>query len=305
MLENPNVTANIVPFQDASCFDLNWMFGAQIGKDTTSNFAFSFAGLAVRTLDNRWLVPKLDNNGNPKVTDVTCLTIGIDPCVYRIPVVYDSVTPGNLLIRSDAPFSVVFVTEKLDGHRIKGIDPRTDEVVEIIVPSQELDVPSFLVRAFSLFDGLDGGIFGGGKGGDVGGTNLSAMLPLLLLSGGLGGTNGGLNLNGNNNLLMALALSKGGSFGNGNPLMFLLLAGAGSGSGVQSNSLLQALLLSSMFSGGGGFFGGNKSQGGEQGKESAEHAKRAAEEAKKFAEEAKKSAEAAKKSAERGGPQQG
>src|SRR5262245_23218677 len=106
MIENPN----IVPFQDPSCFDVRWLFGAQIGKDTTSNFTWSLEGLAIKTVDNRFVHPVVEGK-TANLIDVTCLTIGIDPYVWRIPVEFESVQRGQLLVRSDSPFSLLFVLE--------------------------------------------------------------------------------------------------------------------------------------------------------------------------------------------------
>jgi hypothetical protein len=238
MIENPN----IVPFQDpTTCFDLRWMFGAQIGKDTTSNFTWSFNGLAVRTMDNRFVVPLLEGERG-RLIDVTCLTLGIDPCVWRIPVAFESIRPGHLLVRSDSPFSLLFV-ERVEERerRIHGIDPMTDEVVNILVPQKTLEVPSFLVRVVSLLDTLDG------EGFDLGsapGGNFNSFLPFLLCFGN-GGSQG---TNISNNLLLALALSQGSGARNLLPLLLL-------SSGGQTNTSLQTLLLASAFSGGAGVFG--------------------------------------------------
>jgi hypothetical protein len=240
MIENPN----IVPFQDpASCFDLRWMFGAQIGKDTTSNFALSFNGLAVRTIDNRFVVPGFKGN-TATLTDVTCLTINVDPCVWRIPVAFEKVKPGDLLVRSDMPFSLLFVQEsKEQERRLHVIDPMTDQAVDIVVPDRTLEVPSFLVRIVSLYDVFDADDFKGGEGegeGKGAGDSFNTLLPLLLSS--CGGNTGGNLLN--NNILLAMLLSRGGS-GIKNLAPLLLLC-----SGTQSSSGLQALLLASVFSGG-------------------------------------------------------
>lgn len=246
MIENPN----IIPFQDpTACFDLRWMFGAQIGKDTTSNFTWSFNGLAVRTVDNRFVVPSLEDDRAPaKLTDVTCLTIAIDPCVWRIPVAFESIKRGQLLVRSDSPFSLVFVERvEVKERRIHGIDPMIDQAVNILVPERTLEVPSFLVRIVSLFDALGGDGFD--LGAISGGGGLGSFLPFLLLSGGIGGTVGaGAGAGISNNVLLALALSKGGDLGSLGPLLLLSCGG-------QTNGSLQTLLLASAFSGGGGFFG--------------------------------------------------
>jgi hypothetical protein len=238
MLENPN----IVPFQDPACFDLRWMFGAQIGKDTTSNFTLSFNGLAVKTADNKFVVPVLEQ-GSANLVDVTCLTIGIDPYVWRIPIAFESVKPGHLLVRADSPFSLIFVEEvDVKERRIHGLDPLCDQVVDIVVPERTLDVPSFLVRVVSLFDGFDGEGFEFGRDDDKG--EFGNMLPFLLCCGGNGAAGAAPN-----NLLMALMLSRGGG-GMRNMLPLLLLS-----SGSQCNPALQTILLASMFSGGKGLFG--------------------------------------------------
>lgn len=226
------------------------MFGAQIGKDTTSNFTWSFNGLAVRTLDNRFVVPQFEGD-TASLIDVTCLTIAMDPCVWRLPVAFESVQRGQLLVRSDAPFSLLFV-ERVDlkDRRIHGIDPMSDQVVNILVPEKSLEVPSFLVRVVSLFDAFDGdGLDLGSAGG-----GLSGMLPLLLCFGGLGGGGAAAGTGISNNLLLALLLSKGGDLGSLVPLLLL-------SSGGQTNSSLQTLLLASAFSGGKGIFGLGKKKG--------------------------------------------
>src|SRR5262249_55589644 len=109
MLENPNANANalanILPAVDSACFDQRWVLGAQIGRDTSSNFALSFDGeLTIRTADNRFVVPERGPGGNIKLIDVTCLTLNADPYVFRIPVSVDSIRPGQILVRSDSPF---------------------------------------------------------------------------------------------------------------------------------------------------------------------------------------------------------
>jgi hypothetical protein len=238
MVENPST----LPLDDPSCFNLGWMFGAQIGKDTTSNFTFSLNGLAVKTAANKYVVPVLEAGG-ARLIDVTCMTIGMDPYVWRLPVAFENVRPGQILVRADSPFALVFVERvSVEERRIHGIDPITDQMVDVVVPDRSIDVPSFLVRVVSLLDGFDGfGLGLEGKGGD----GMSSMLPYLLCCGGAGG------LNPNNNLLLALALSKGQHSG-GNLLPMLLLLGS---SGGQSNSMLQSLLLASALSDKGGLFG--------------------------------------------------
>jgi hypothetical protein len=243
MLENPNAIANIVSGADLTCFDQRWVLGAQVGKDESSNFALSFNGLAVRTPDNRFVVPQLSDDGAVKLIDVTCLTIAADPYVFRIPVSVDDVEPGHLLVRSDSPFSLLFVEKNLGGSRIQGIDPRSDEAVEILVPDKSLAVPTMLVRVVSLFDRLDG-ITEEDDDDATGAGSLSRLLPFLLAGGGGLGTVGG-----NSPALLALALSLSKSSKFDARLAVLLMA-----SGNQTNSLVQAMLFAAL-SGRHGIFG--------------------------------------------------
>jgi hypothetical protein len=177
--------------------------------------------------------------------DVTCLTIGADPYVFRIPVSVEDVEAGDLLVRSDSPLSLLFVERPPRDGRIQGIDPRSDEAVEILIPDKSLDIPTLLVRVVSLFGGLDG-IFGEGEEEEEGGFGGGGMWPLLMM-GGLGG---GLNISGSNNLALALALSRSRKLDS--RILFLLL-----GSGSQTTSLNQALLLSAL-SGRQGLFGSRR-----------------------------------------------
>jgi hypothetical protein len=248
---NPSMTtATPAPVPDPTCFDVPWIFGAQIGKDTTANFALSFNGLALKTLDNRWVVPSFEE-GRANLIDVTCLIItGIDPYVFRIPVTLEGVEPGDLLVRSDSPFALAFVEEvDVEARRIRGIDPRNDEVVEIVVPEKSLDMPNFLVRIVSLLEGFGGEGLEGREGRELlgGGPDGGLLLPLLLCGGGLGSSLGSSNATAN--LLLAMALSRGGRDRGhfGLPLLLLCAGGA------QSGNALQSLLLASAFTGGRGF----------------------------------------------------
>jgi hypothetical protein len=240
MLENPNAIANILPVADPACFDQRWVLGAQVGRDTSTNFALSYDGeLAIRTADNRFVVPKLGPGGVVKLIDVTCLTIAVDPYVFRIPVSIDSIRPGHILVRSDSPFSVIVVERRPELGRIRGIDPRSDEAVEMLIPDKSLDIPTVLVRVMSLFDGFEGFVdedYDADRDEDDGGhRTFQGLLPYLLLSG-----QGGLAIGGTNLAWLALAFSKSRRF---DPRLVLLLAAAG---GTQTSSLTQALLIASL-----------------------------------------------------------
>src|ERR1044072_6845569 len=89
---------NVVPFRDSGSFDIDCIFGVEIGRDRSGNFALGFNGLAVRTPDDRFVVPYLEND-IVRLMDASCLLFsGLDPYVFRFPVT--EVDKGDL-IRSE------------------------------------------------------------------------------------------------------------------------------------------------------------------------------------------------------------
>ena len=103
------------------------IFGSvAIGKDTTGNFKQSIYGLAVRSTPDGKFIAWHDD----ELVDVTDLTFdGTENLIYRLP--KKSPTPKkDIIIRSENPFSVMFVEEVLDGGTVKGIDPATGAVQE-------------------------------------------------------------------------------------------------------------------------------------------------------------------------------
>ncbi len=100
--------------------------GVQYGRDTSGNFALSFDGLAVRTSDNRFVVFKKEEKTPVRLLDVTGFTLATcDEFVYRVPVRTPSA--GQLLLRSDCPFEVVYV-EEFTGKKVKGVLASGEEV---------------------------------------------------------------------------------------------------------------------------------------------------------------------------------
>src|SRR5215510_10481394 len=98
---------------------LDSIFGSvAIGKDTSGNFKLSPYGLAVRSgPDSRFIARRRD-----ELVDVTDITFaGTENLIYRIP----KRTPSeeDIIIRSDNPFSVLFVDNADDPARVRGTDP--------------------------------------------------------------------------------------------------------------------------------------------------------------------------------------
>lgn len=260
---------NVVPFRDSCSFDIDCIFGVDIGRDCSGNFAFALNGLAVRTPDDRFVVPYL-KKGVARLTDATCLTLsGFDPCIFRFPVT--EVYPGDLIVTADSPFSALFVVE-VDGDSVRGVVPGTQQLVRYIPPDTVFG-PRFFVKVFSLLN-----LFGGGGGGEGGPSQGSGINPLFFLlccgsgcgtcgSGGGGGRDGGL--------MTALLLSQLSGGGGGNlfnakggggatnliPLL-ALLGGKGGGGGGGGLDPLLLLALSGGFNPGAGGFANFASQSG-------------------------------------------
>lgn len=278
---------NVVPFRDPCSIDIDCIFGVDIGRDCTGNFALGAnGGLAVRTPDDKFVVPSIDAFGNLSILDSTCLLLtGVDPCVFRLPVL--AVEPGDLIVTSDSPFSALLVVD-VGQESIIGIAPGTQQRIEYIPPSNVFG-PRFFVRVFSIANlfggGGGGGLLGGGinplllllccggcgSGGVGGGGKDNGLLTALLLSqaGGasFGGQGGGLfaaqgNAGGAANFLPLLALlGRGGGGGDLNPLLLLALSG-GLNPGAAGFGNAQAAPNVSAGGGGGGGGGATRGAGG-------------------------------------------
>src|SRR5262245_55555977 len=126
------------------------LFGLQIGRDTSGQFALSLDGLAVLTPAGRYVLKDPDRN---RLVDVSPLILtGIDPWVFRIPA--ERVEPGDLIVTSDTPFSTLYVVESYTDRsprHIEGLDPATGYIVQYFPPAQLLFLNIF-VRVISLFE---------------------------------------------------------------------------------------------------------------------------------------------------------
>lgn len=149
-----------------------------VGRDTTGNFALSYKGVAVRSDCNRFIAfrnepkkkpgaeptkPEETRNGRrlrslkadaPKLYDVTGLTLGgCDALIYRVPTRPDQVSAGQIILISDCPFQVLYVTEAPednDDPRVKGFTASGEEV-SYIAP-QRLGECFQFIRIFSVLD---------------------------------------------------------------------------------------------------------------------------------------------------------
>jgi hypothetical protein len=269
------------------------LFGSvAIGKDTSGNFKQSVYGLAVRSGPQGRFIARRDG----ELVDVTDLTFdGTENLVYRFP--KKNPTPKqDIIIRSDIPFSVLFVEEVSDGGTVKGIDPATGEIQEYR-PVTNLLNTHFFVAPVGPENLISGDEDNDGK----------ELLPLLLLLGNQG--TGAITADPlttilllrslgskeiDSKMLMMLLLLRGGAAGGGNqgtgaitadPLTTILLLRSLGSKEIDSKMLMLLLLLRGGAAGGsndpfalllalqgGDLFGEKKQSKSSQDKEHAPHA---------------------------------
>jgi hypothetical protein len=114
-----------------------------VGKDTTGNFTLSYKGVAVRTDCNRFIAfsdyypdqageekTAGERKGPVRLFDVTGLTLpGCDALIYRVPVTAKNIEPGDLVLMSDCPPQVLYVTHN---------DPASDELTGFTAAGEKI-----------------------------------------------------------------------------------------------------------------------------------------------------------------------
>jgi hypothetical protein len=147
-----------------------------VGKDTTGNFTLSYKGVAVRTDCNRFITFRREREriavekgrekgtvergpvkfGPVKLYDVTGLTLpGCDALIYRVPVTEANLKTGDLVLMSDCPLQVLYLTKDPDGGSLTGITA-SGETITYTAPLRLGDCARF-IRIMSVLDtcGLD------------------------------------------------------------------------------------------------------------------------------------------------------
>jgi len=195
-----------------------------LGKDTTGNFKQSIYGLAVRATTDGKFIARHKN----KYMDVTTGTIdGTDNLVYRLPVKMPK--PGDIIIRADDPFSVLFVEKIDDTGNVTGFDPSTEDIVEYRPVTNMFNL-NFFIKVV-------------GPDNLLGGKNSDDLLPLMLLSGqgAAGNSNDSLST-----LLLMKSFGKESLDDDDSMLPFLLLSSQ-KNAGIDPLALMLALKGSKHF----------------------------------------------------------
>lgn len=207
------------------------IFGSvAMGKDTSGNFKQSLYGLAVRSVAGGGFTAWHDG----ELVDVTNLTLdGSENLFYRLP--KRRPLKKDVVIRSDNPFSALFVEGVTADGTISGIDPGTGQIQDFR-PIRNPIGPHFFVTVVGPERLLQK-------------TDDNQLLPLLLLSRQSAGSNAPDLLT---SLLLMRSLgpteSAGGPLGSKALMMMLLAQGnQAGGGGSDPLSLLLALQGSDLF----------------------------------------------------------
>lgn len=105
--------------------NISKMFNFNFGPVAKNQFAFSPYGLAVKSNDN-WIAYNADTN---EFFNVDILNVNMDNLIYQLPVAFDAIQPGDILIHQKAP---VIVKNINDDGTIKVIDYSTAAVLNIL-----------------------------------------------------------------------------------------------------------------------------------------------------------------------------
>lgn len=239
-----NQTTNKTTGGNGTMKNLFGAFKNQFGK-VEGQFAFSIVtnGLALRKGISQEFVAY--NKDTKELTDVSGLTLKFDVPAFKLPVKEDAIAVGDLIIHNG---EYVYVTGKADGY-LETLNP-AKAVRSSVIPTKNALLGAAFYTVVKTLDAAGQGGFNPmllmalNKGEDK-----KDLLPLLLMSGGLGGgtTTGAIDptmlmMLGDDveDLLPLVLMQQGGVAGQGfNPLMFLAMNKGGS----KMNDLLPLLMM--------------------------------------------------------------
>ena len=124
--------------------NISKMFNFNFGPVAKNQFAFSPYGLAVKSNDN-WIAYNADTN---EFFNVDILNVNMDNLIYQLPVAFDAIQPGDILIHQKAP---VIVKNINDDGTIKVIDYSTAAVLNILPVKSPFGF-NFFTKICSLID---------------------------------------------------------------------------------------------------------------------------------------------------------
>ena len=183
-------------------------FNIEFGSCEKDNVRLSMYGLAVKNASGEWV--SYDSNTD-SIINVDIFNFGNGKFLYKMPVAFKDIAPGDLLIHNKKP---VFVTSVEDG--IKAIDIMAGEKKEVLLTRNmfNFEYATKVVSLFSMTNASSDQPFGN-------------MLPLLMLEESNGDASNILpflmmqgNVDFSNPMMMYFLMKDGG---NGDSMLPLLL----------------------------------------------------------------------------------
>lgn len=191
-----------------------------VGKYTREDVSYSLKGMAYKTIDEKY-VAYCDGD----LVDVTDLLIDMKDMLYSIPVSYNSIKAGDIILHNDTPVIVSGNPTEEAPFTIPVIFPKTKETRNIM-PEKNIFNFNFVVKIVNLMEGLF-------KNNGANDTNpFGNLLPFMFLNNN---SDEGTFKN-----LMLMNMVNGGA-ANTNPLFLYALMGDKS-----NDDLFKIMLLSQM-----------------------------------------------------------
>jgi hypothetical protein len=177
---------------------MNLFGNLNFGSCEDDNIRMSPYGLAIKNTEGNWVSYDVKQDS---LINVDVLNFDGAKFFFKVPVAHTDIKAGDIIIHNRVPMFV----DDVDDRAILAIDPRSGEGKTIMLAKSPFGF-NYATKVVSLIGNLVGEATEDQPFGNI--------LPLMLMS----------DDRDNSNLLMAMALSKGG-FGETNPLMLYALMG--------------------------------------------------------------------------------
>lgn len=127
---------------------MNLFKNLEVGKYTKSNVAYSVKGMAYKTVDDQY-VAYCDG----ELIDVTSLLLDIGDMFFAIPVAYNSIKAGDVILHNSRPVIVAGEPSTEAPYSIPVVYPETKETRNII-PEKNIFNFNFVVKIVNPMEGM-------------------------------------------------------------------------------------------------------------------------------------------------------
>ena len=128
---------------------MNLFKNLNVGKYTKSNVAYSVKGMAYKTVDGRQYVAYCDG----ELIDVTDLLLDIGDMFFAIPVAYNSIKAGDVILHNSRPVIVIDEPSAEAPYSIPVVYPETKETRNII-PEKNIFNFNFVVKIVNPMENM-------------------------------------------------------------------------------------------------------------------------------------------------------